>query len=117
MLKQLLTELKEVIECLENAGYFEQPKEAPRKERAKGYQVPPREKGRKLTRAEALDIFHEDRLSVQDIAQIFNVTESTVYQIKEGYTWWKVTGKPQRKFNKTPARRPVLPGRAVSTHP
>lgn len=115
MLKQLLTELKEVIECLESAGYFEKP-QVGRKERATGYSVPTR-KGIKLTREDVLAIYREDRMSTRDIAEIFGVTETTVHHIKLGYTWWKVTGIPQRKINRTPARRPVLPDRAVSTHP
>jgi len=66
-----------------------------KKERRKGYEKAAQEKGVKLTKQDAMDIFREDRMSHAEIAEIFGVSEATVYQIKHGYTWWKITGMPK----------------------
>ena len=155
MLKNLLTELRDVIAHLERAGYFRVAPErkvvrvgkttdgrrvvkysdgtfevAPghaTRERAQTSDAPlvavgitpqhthpeqkprkqieqkPREKGRKLTRADAVDIYNEDRMSFADLAEIYSVSVSTIIQIKQGYTWWKVTGATPH-----PRRRSVM---------
>ena len=107
MLKQLLTELRNVIHTLDSAGYFKDKKPAPEKtktivKRSKNW---PQEKGRKLTREEVLEIFKEDRLTNKEIAEYFGVSDVTVTHIKNGDTWWKVTGLPKRKRRTTHGRR------------
>ena len=99
MLKQLLTELRHVIDTLDNAGYFEDTKPAPEQSKTivKRNTSWPQEKGRKLTREEVLEIFKEDRLTHKEIAEYFGVSDATVAHIKNGNTWWKVTGLPRRK--------------------
>lgn len=54
-------------------------------------------KGKKLTNEEALDIYKEDRLTQAELAELFDVSLSTVYQIKHGITWWRLTGHPRYK--------------------
>lgn len=112
MLKELLAELRTLIEHLEDSRYFDKPKtQNTSKTRKAGYEHKAKEKGRKLTRADVLDIYKEDRMTYVDIAEIYGITPSTVSHIKTGRIWWKVTGAPRRK----PARQHVLPDRAVST--
>ena len=108
MLKELLTELRDVFIHLERAGYFRVAPGGVTPERARTSDAPlvavgikqprrpieqkPREKGLKLTRADALDIYNEDRLSQAELAKIYSVSMSTIAQIKQGFTWWRVTG-------------------------
>jgi predicted DNA-binding protein YlxM (UPF0122 family) len=100
MLKDQLKELYEVLSLLNNSGYFNvsipEPSvpanEPSRARNPRGPDISVREKGRKLTRQEALDIYNEDRYSLPELAEIFTVHVSTVYDIKSGRTWRRATG-------------------------
>lgn len=95
MLKQLLTELREVMRVLEKAGYFDDAKAAPVKRpfrHRRGHERAIENLGRKLTPEDALEIYKENRLTHAELAEMFEISESNVYQIKTGRIWYKVTG-------------------------
>jgi predicted DNA-binding protein YlxM (UPF0122 family) len=102
MLKDELKELYVFLDCLKRGGYFDpEPTKtvAPLSDRRfRGPAVTPQNKGRKLTRHEAVEIYREDRYSPPEIAELYNVHESTVYDIKCGRTWSLATG--QKKSDK-----------------
>jgi transposase len=98
MIRDLLKEAYDVLSYLHDAGYFssdravEEPGASSHARGIRGKDVFVRPKGNKLRREEAVDIFKEDRYSVAELAEMYGVTESTIYSIKKGNTWARATG-------------------------
>ena len=122
MIREILKELRVVVLHLEKSGYFDENGEtAPRippvvvaidpkpnkgplvaagaRGPRPGYDRKLQARGPKLTKDDAVDIFNEDRMTYKELADIYNVTESTIAQIKNGFTWWKATGAPRKIRN------------------
>ncbi len=94
MLKELLKEIHTLTTHLNDTGYFAAtaPKVISVNRPTRGPARYASLRGKKLTRAEAIEIYHEDRYSFPEIAEIYGVHTSTVYDIKFGRCWSKATG-------------------------
>jgi hypothetical protein len=109
MLKEFMRELQDVLTHLERTGYFDARKQDRvvtqktsngRKGQRPGYEHDADSIGKKLTPELARDIYTEDRFSIEELAELYNVHKHTIYQIKKGITWWKVTGHPRVKYTR-----------------
>jgi uncharacterized protein YjcR len=97
MLKSLLKEAYHFLSHLDKTGYFKAPNETPVTKtigafRPRGESLFSPLKGKKLTRDEAVDIYNEDRYSFSELAELYGVAVSTIYDIKFGRSWRKATG-------------------------
>ena len=95
MLKQLLLDIKDMIQFLEDGGYFNESQPVEKKVRACNT-ARVLEKGRKLTKKDVLEILSEDRMTYNEIAECYGISPSMVGHIKTGFSWWYVTGLPRR---------------------
>lgn len=98
MIRSLLKEAYELLSHLNTTGYFggtfpvKEISAHPRSGGVRGEAIYCPVKGKKLTREEAIDIYKEDRYPLPELAELYGVTISTVYDIKDGRTWRKATG-------------------------
>jgi hypothetical protein len=95
MLKSLLKEAYAVLDHLNRTGYFgepEKPKVTKPGNPNRGPETAPRRKGQKLYQKEVLEIYRDNQSSAEDLATLFDVTASTIYDIKNGKTWSTLTG-------------------------
>jgi hypothetical protein len=103
--KKILKEIYFALEFLASHGFFaDSEKEAQTNTKAQAsktshlstrkrrVELYPRKKGNKLYPKEVMEIYKEKRLSAKELAEYFGVTEGTIYDIKRGYTWSKLTG-------------------------
>ena len=105
MLKTLLKDVYDFLDHLNRTGYFDKPKLVPvsetktsSKTRYKIVRTPrgpdtvPRKKGKKLYQNEVMAIYKNKSSSAVDLADRYNVDPVTIYDIKRGKTWSKLTG-------------------------
>jgi DNA invertase Pin-like site-specific DNA recombinase len=95
MLKGLLKEAYDFLAHLSKTGYFDEsdvPRLIKAGDRTRGPENTPRRKGQKLYQKEVLEIYKDKHTSAEDLATLFDVTASTIYDIKNGKTWSKLTG-------------------------
>ena len=91
MLKQLLSEIYEVLKTLDKIGYFGESKK-----KVKRHNFGPHSlwrRGKKLTHDEVLEIYNSKNMSAHELAEYFEVSETTIRHIWHGKTWSKLTGE------------------------
>ena len=95
MIKSILKEIYNALDHLNDCGYFETEQKPKVKRKHNTHRGPDRgvrRKGNKLFPKDVLEIYNDNRSSYDELAEIFDVTTSTIYDIKTGHTWSKVTG-------------------------
>ena len=89
MLLKLLEEAYAIFAHLKSTGFLSKPTKKPR---TRGPETKHRRKGYKLYPEEVLVIYNSKKASIEDLCKAYGVSPTTVYAIKSGATWSKLTG-------------------------